>query len=160
MEQFYEITPQSKRFAECMTYWNESDKQAEKVREFMNNHNILSPVLWRGSVLYIKKRPDMPDDNFMKKTVEDEGSVYYGIKKTSSLGKELKACGIHRICKPFILFFFEEMIPKASVRLFPANGKVYCSVEHTLEKPLTCPEGFIEMKGSAFYEIMEGEEDT
>ena len=28
MEQFYEITPQSKRFAECMTYWNESDKQS------------------------------------------------------------------------------------------------------------------------------------
>ena len=38
MEQFYEITPQSKRFAECMTYWNESDKQAEKVRKFMSNH--------------------------------------------------------------------------------------------------------------------------
>lgn len=76
MEQFYEITPQSKRFAECMTYWNESNKQAEKVREFMNNHNILSPVLWRGSVLYIKKSPDMSDDNFMKKTVVDSGRVF------------------------------------------------------------------------------------
>ena len=70
MEQFYEITPQSKRFAECMTYWNESDKQAEKVRTFMSNHNIPSPALWKGNILYIKKCPDMPDDNFMKKTVE------------------------------------------------------------------------------------------
>lgn len=155
MEQFYEITPQSKRFTECITYWNESDKQAEKVREFMNNHNIPSPAIWRGNILYIKKCPDMSDDNFLKKTVEDEGSVCYGIKKTSPLGKELKAYGIHRIYKPFILFFFEGMIPK-----FPANGKVYCSVEHNLEKPLTCPEGFVEMKGSAFYEIIKGEEDA
>lgn len=67
MEQFYEITPQSKRFAECMTYWNESDKQAEKVRTFMNNHNIPSPALWKGNILYIKKCPDMSDDNFMKR---------------------------------------------------------------------------------------------
>lgn len=159
MEQFYEITPQSRRFTECMIYFDEADKQVGKVKEFMSKYNIASPVLWRGSVLYIKKRSDMPDSNFLKKTVEDNGSVYYGIKKTSPLGKELRACGVHRIYKPFILFFFEEMISKASVRLFPANGKVYCSVEHTLEKPLTCPEGFIEMKGSAFYEIMEGEED-
>lgn len=157
MEQFYEITPQSKWFAECMTYWNESDKQAEKVREFMNNHNILSPVLWRGSVLYIKKSPDMSDDNFMKKTVVDSGRVLYGIKKASSLGKELKTLGVRRIFKPFVLLFFEETILQARIRLFPANGKVYCSVEHNLEKPLTCPEGFVEMKGSAFYKIMEGE---
>lgn len=102
----------------------------------------------------------MPDDNFLKKTVEDNGSVYYGIKKTGSLGKELKALGVCRLYKPFVSFFFEETILQASVRLFPADGKVYCSVEHTLEKPLTCPEGFIEMKGSAFYEIMEGEEDA
>lgn len=165
MEQFYEITPQSRWFIGCMTYCNKSDKQSEKVREFMSNHNIPSPVIWRGSVLYIKKRPDMPNRNFLKKTVEDNGSVYYGIKKTSSLGKELKARGIHRIYKPFILFFFilfffEEMVSKASVRLFSANGKIYCSVEHNLEKPLICPKGFVEMKGSAFYEIMEGEEDA
>ncbi len=148
MEQFYEITPQSKRFAECMTYWNESDKQAEKVRTFMSNHNIPSPALWKGNILYIKKCPDMPDD------------VYYGIKKTSSLGKELKALGVCRAYKPFVPFFFEETILQAEVRLFSADGKVYCSVEHNLEKPLTCPEGFVEMKGSAFYEIMEGEEDA
>lgn len=96
MEQFYEITPQSKRFAECMTYWNESDKQAEKIRAFMSNHNIPSPALWKGNILYIKRCPDMPDDNFLKKTVEDNGSVYYGIKKTGSLGKELKALGVCR----------------------------------------------------------------
>lgn len=104
--------------------------------------------------------PDMPDDNFLKKTVEDNGSTYYGIKKTSSLGKELKTLGVRRIFKPFVLLFFEETILQARVRLFPAGGKVYCSVEHNLEKPLTCPEGFVEMKGSAFYEIMEGEEDA
>lgn len=160
MEQFYEITPHSGRFAECMTYWNETDKQNEKVREFMSNHNILSPALWRGDILYIKKRPDMSDDNFLKKTVEDNGNVYYGIKKYSRLGRELKALGVHRVYKPFVLFFFEETILQASVRLFPAGEKVYCSVEHTLEKPLPCPEGFIEMKGSEFYEIMEGEEDA
>lgn len=102
----------------------------------------------------------MPDDNFLKKTVEDNGSVYYGIKKTGSLGKELKALGVCRVYKPFVPFFFEETILQAGVRLFPADGKVYCSVEHNLEKPLTCPEGFIEMKGSAFYEIMEGEENA
>ena len=96
----------------------------------------------------------------MKKTVEDNGSVYYGIKKTSSLGKELKALGVCRAYKPFVPFFFEETILQAEVRLFSADGKVYCSVEHNLEKPLTCPEGFVEMKGSAFYEIMEGEEDA
>ncbi len=160
MEQFYEITPQSKRFAECMTYWNESDKQAEKVRKFMSEHNILSPALWRGNILYIKKRPDMSDDNFLKKTVEDNGNVYYGIKKYSRLGRELKALGVHRAYKPFVPFFFEETILQAEVRLFSADGKVYCSVEHNLEKPLTCPEGFVEMKGSAFYEVMEGEEDA
>lgn len=160
MEQFYEITPQSKRFAECMTYWNESDKQSEKVREFMSNHNIPSPALWRGNILYIKKYSDMSDNNFLKKTVKDNGSVYYGIKKTSSLGKELKTLRVRRIFKPFVLLFFEETILQARVRLFPADGKVYCSVEYNLEKPLTCPEGFIEMKGSAFYEIMEGEEDA
>ena len=76
MEQFYEITPHSGRFAECMTYWNETDKQNEKVREFMSNHNILSPALWRGDILYIKKRPDMSDDNFLKKTVEDNGTCF------------------------------------------------------------------------------------
>lgn len=81
MEQFYEITSQSRRFAECMTYWNESDKQAEKVRAFMSNHNIPSPALWKGNILYIKKCPDMPDDNFMKKTVEDNGSFYMCPKK-------------------------------------------------------------------------------
>ena len=102
----------------------------------------------------------MSDDNFMKKTVVDNGKVYYGIKKTSSLGKELKTLGVRRIFKPFVLLFFEETILQARVRLFPAGEKVYCSVEHNLEKPLTCPEGFIEMKGSAFYKIMEGEEDT
>lgn len=160
MEQFYEITPQSKRFAECMTYWNESDKQAEKVRKFMSEHNILSPALWRGNILYIKKRPDMSDNNFLKKTVEDNGNVYYGIKKYSCLGRELKALGVHRAYKPFVPFFFEETILQAEVRLFSADGKVYCSVEHNLEKPLTCPEGFVEMKGSAFYEVMEGEEDA
>jgi hypothetical protein len=143
-----------------MTYWNESDKQSEKVREFMSNHNIPSPALWRGNILYIKKCSDMSDNNFLKKTVKGNGSVYYGIKKTSPLGKELKTLGVRRIFKPFVLLFFEEMISKASVCLFPANGKVYCSLEHTLEKPLTCPEGFIEMKGSAFYKIMEGEEDA
>ena len=126
----------------------------------MSNHNIPSPAIWRGNILYIKKRPDMSDDNFMKKTVVDNGGIYYGIKKTSSLGKELKTLGVRRIFKPFVLLFFEETILQARVRLFPADGKVYCSVEHNLDNPLTCPEGFVEMKGSAFYEIMEGEEDA
>lgn len=160
MEQFYEITPQSRRFSECMTYFNETDKQVGKIKEFMSNHNIPSPALWRGNTLYIKKCPDMSDNNFLKKTVDDNGSIYYGIKKTSSLGKELKSLGDHRVFKPFVPFFFEETILQASVRLFPVGKKVYCSVEHTLEEPLSCPEGFIEMKGSAFYKIMEDEEDA
>lgn len=46
--------------------------------------------------------------------------------------------------------------------LFMSYCKFCCNarVEPDLEKPLTCPEGFVEMKGSAFYEIMEGEEDA
>lgn len=73
-------------------------------------------------------------------------------KKWIALCKENKLTN-HKLTKPFVSFYFDRLFERNSYRLFIHNDTLYCWFECSSD--FDNPNGFIEIKGSEFYKVLE-----
>ena len=156
MEQYFEITKDSVYYKEQIKYEEDFRNEKAAVKEFMTTHGIV------GSTYMLYKGYFWITDNienrrkFAGQIRQETYRDYISFKKTSKIGRLFSNSGITRADKPFVPFFFSDCNGRSRTRLFSIEDKVYCSIEQIdCDERLRCPKGFIEMKASDFYKIIE-----
>lgn len=157
MERYFEITKNSKHYQGHFDYLTHRKEAIEATSKFMEEYDIPGSIfmIW-GDHLWI------PETNaFVEKFGEQLRNVRYkncrSFKKNSPIGKAFTKADISMPLKPFVPFFFDDCCGEFNTRLFDYENRVYCSIAApnlSLLK-LETPVGFVEMKGSEFFKIIE-----
>ena len=162
MEQFFEITKDASVFAEYWVWKKNEEASREAAKAFLKDHGI-EATKYRPTpkaLQIVATRADIQNfgGQFLSKNLQ------YGLrefKKTSPIGSAwAKMCADNNACvimKPYVPFFFVGANGSNRTRIFDVDGRVYCSIERD-GNPLDCPQGFVEMKGSDFWAVMESDE--
>lgn len=153
MTKFYTVMNDSNVGRE---YWRyvESERQIAKAfNEFAEEHDIKANSFYPShNVLWIVPEEEDEEKFGNQFMLKDIGKF----KKTSIIGKAwAKKCSDENIKyahKPFIPFCF-NYAGKSRSRLFDCDNVIYCTFECPID--VEAPDGFIEIKGSDFYAIME-----
>lgn len=108
------------------------------------------------SIVVTKSSREKLDEQFCIKT---ECPNVFTFKMTSPVGRDwintLKTENIRVLRKPFVPFYLNGA-SSGHYRLFDINDKVYCS--YSCNNDFTAPEGFVEIKASEFFKIVEDSE--
>lgn len=160
MENYYQVTEQSPLYKEYMDY-SENDKIIRQIaHEFLTNNKIdAKQYVATENTFYII--PDGNDlNNFGKILNKEIESGLRAFKAKSKIGKAwvevLKENNVKPLHKPWLMSYF-NVYGKTSSRLFAIENKVYCSFKS--EYNFDNPEGFIELKASEFFRIIEEENE-
>ena len=161
MEQYFEITKESSHYKEYFDYL-EADEACEKsVKSFLDENGIHTDyyAVFREA-LYIDDNPDNREkygNQLMKHSVD--GVVAF--KKSSKIGRAWNELSIKGAYEPHVSFFFSDSSRSSRTRLFHVGEKLYCSID-CLERStkVNTPQGFIEMKASEFFKIIEDAENA
>ena len=156
-ECYFEITKESPHYSEWFDYREAFKKMKIDVRAFAKKHkinideyNIFCGKLWVDPVA---------NKEFSEQFCKERGrNGFAPFKKTSYIGREFTKSGIKIASKPFVPFFFNISYGQSTFREFDFEGKVYCqyNYEYDPECPeVNTPKGFIPMKASEFYAIIE-----
>lgn len=157
MDKYYEVTKESKLYDEYFKWFNNYIEIKKIAKEFMTTHGIETVEFYASNENF----HIVPTANDMKtfekqlcKNSEDYGLVKF--KKTSSIGKDWAAKNVTVLRKPMVTFEYYNHIYSGSTRLFhdKNTNKVYFSLESKSDIEET-PVGFVEMKGSDFYKVIE-----
>ncbi len=159
MEQYFEITSNSVHYKEYFDYVDKFDKERNEIKKFKEKHNITGDgyMIWKDYLWVMANQENVK--NFGSQFKDEIIHGCRPFKKTSEIGKSFKESGIKRADKPFVPFFFPNAEGKTRTRLFNVENKVYCSIETPYDEKLGAPKGFIEMKASRFFEIIETAEE-
>lgn len=161
MEKFYRIKKGSPLYSQYFEYIENTKQVNEVVKEFMVEHNIETHQYYASTdVLYIV--PTAADlDKFDKVLSKNVGNGLRPFKKTSKINKDwvelLKSKNLRVLGKPFLGFYF-KVAGKFSTRLFNIEEEVYASMSAGYDFPNPENEGFVEVKASEFYKIIEDAE--
>lgn len=161
MERFYKIRKGSEFYKEYFDYLENTVNVNEVVKEFMATNNIDTSEYYPcTNVLYIV--PTAKDvEKFDMVLSKEIGNNLRPFKKTSKINKAwvelLKSKNLKVLEKPNLCFIF-NVCGKYSTRLFHIEDELYCSMKthYAFESPEI--EGFIEIKASEFFKIIEDEE--
>ena len=151
-EYFYEITKESPRYDEWFTFLEDEKKMKADVKAFAEEHGISA----ESYIIYKDKFWVDPtlNESLAAQFSKEREQGFAPFKKTSVIGKAFTKSGIKRVDKPFVPFFFKGASGRSSTREFDFEGKVYCQYACEHENVET-PEGFVPMKASEFYAIIE-----
>lgn len=157
MEQYFEITKESKHYQEYFDYQSKHKSATKAIDDFSEAHGIKSNgfMIWDGYFWVIAT------DDVVKKFSSQIRNVRYkgccSFKKNSPIGKAFAKANISMPKKPFVPFFFNDCpgYGNFSTRLFDYKDCVYCSIAEPDLSALNPPAGFIEMKASEFFKIIE-----
>lgn len=153
MEKFYIVSNGSKVFEDYWSHIESKNRIAKAFDEFANKNGIKSTQFHPSHTrLWIIPKKDDEDNFGVQFTLKNSGMF----KKTSAMNKEwVKKCSdedIEYINEPFVPFLF-NYVGKSRYRLFDCDSVVYCTFECPVD--VETPKGFVEIKGSEFYTIME-----
>lgn len=138
-----------------------SDKTMREIsHQFLtaNNINTKEYASTKDTFYIIPTEKDIED--FSKMLNRELENGLRAFKTKSKIGKAwkdtLEEKGIEPLHKPMLMLYF-NVYGSTSSRLFAIDDKVYCSFksEYNFENP----EGFIELKASEFYKIVEDENE-
>ena len=158
MEYCFEITKESEVYNFYFKYLNAKKENIDTLMNFIKSHNLSLSISECGiseDTLWVKDTKE----NRIKfapylKTNGENGMLAF--KKNSSIAKDWKTLNVQIIHKPCVAFnFLKECIGKVRERWFNIDDKVYCSIEPQWDMKIETPKGFIEMKQSEFYRIIE-----
>lgn len=160
MEQYFEITNQSSRYKEYFDYLEADEACRKAAKEFLEENNIHTKYYAIfGGALCIDDNQKNRDKygNQLKKYGENRTVAF---KKTSKIGRAWTESGIKGVHKPHVSFFFADASYSTRTRLFHVGEKLYCSIDcMDRSTKVKTPQGFIEMKASEFYKIVEDVEN-
>lgn len=157
MEQYFEITKDSNHYQEYIDFQSKRKSAIKAIDSFSEAHGINSNgfMIWDGYFWVAAT------DDVVKKFSNQLRNIRYkgccAFKKNSSIGKAFAESGITMPSKPFVPFFFPDCpgYGDFSTRLFEYSDRVYCSIAEPTLSALKSPTGFIEMKASEFFKIIE-----
>jgi len=157
MDRYYEITPQSMAYSEYFDWWNNYKEICEIAKNFMTEYEIESNQFCaRPNAFYIipSENDKIKFSNMLCKNDIGNGLIMF--KKKSKIGKAWINKNVEVQSQPMINFEYFTQTLSGKMRLFhdPANNKIYYSIETKYDFDET-PEGFIEMKASEFFKVIE-----
>lgn len=159
MEFYFEITVNSKYYDDYFKWRENSHIVNDRVVAFLKERDMedIKEYSIMGDRLYILDTPENRQ-KYGKQLAVSRDSELVSFKKTSLIGREFAKSGIHNleIARPYVPFFFSNALGKMKTRLFHDNKKLYCSIEFTeFNIEPNTPEGFIRMKASEFFKVIE-----
>lgn len=157
MERYFTVTEESSLYKDWFDYQKNAADVNAVVKSFMNKHNIGSNKYYAADdAIFII--PTAADNETYKTVLCSP--LENGLRKfrtTSKIGKawvnELKAANLKVVRKPMVIMYFRSFKGgKYRSRIFDQDGCLYCSIDPVDGDP---PKGFVEMKASEFYKIVE-----
>lgn len=156
MEQYFEITKDSKRYQQYINYQTKRKEAIEAMSKFMEEHDIPGSkfMLWEG-YLWVPETSEIME-KFGKQFRDVRYKGFRAFKKNSVIGRAFAKANISMPQKPFVPFFFNDCsYGDFSTRLFNYKDGVYCSISAPNLPALKAPQGFVEMKASEFFKVIE-----
>lgn len=157
MEKYYEVTEAHNLHGDYFRWIENSNVTNEIVKEFMAAHEIEARKYYAANdALYIVAT-DKDKENFKSSLTKNHSNGLYKLKGNSKINKQwlklLKSKNHKILQRPNVIFYMPlSQGGRFSSRLFDQDGRLYCSFDPA---PETTPEGFIEMKASEFFKIIE-----
>jgi len=158
MERYFEVTNQANLYNQYMEYKYNQELLCDISKEFMDSQGIeTEEYANQGNTFYI-----VPTENDLeafckslcKPLVNDLRAFKSNSKIGKAWGKLLEGKQFKIINKPYVGFSFMNCLGKNRSRIFSIDEKVYCSFANEYNFEDT-PEGFIELKTSEFWKIVE-----
>lgn len=156
-EKFFIITDDSPHKKEYLEYLGNRDNVRKIVKDFFEKYNINSKKYFTDSYSLCVEGTKENNDKFsfqMCKRPCKNG--LYKFKVTSSIGKAWANLKVNVINYPHVLFWFDNLY-KARYNLFKLDENVYFYLD--TENNIEIPKGFLEIKGSEYYKIIEDWEE-
>lgn len=151
-DHYYEVTKDNILFQDYFDWRDDLEEMRSGIKAFKKAHDIAGDTfMYSGGMLWINRSLNPQLVNQMCK---NERQGHSALKKNSKLGKLFTAANIKCAHRPFLPFYFKDVVGRTQTRLFDYEGKVYAqlSTETEIED---LPRGFIPMKASEFYKIIE-----
>lgn len=157
MEKYFIVTNKSDLFDEYINYKENLKQMREIAIKFLEDNNIEANEYSYSSHIFYIVPTEKDKEKFrtvLGKTV-DNGTRPF--KKNSKIGKAwvniLEENNIEPLHKPIVGWYFKNHGGKMRSMLFDIDEIVYCSYQ--VEGDIDTPKGFIEMKASEFWKIVE-----
>ncbi|MFK7696428.1 hypothetical protein [Paenibacillus sp. HJGM_3] len=161
MEKYFIVTEHSPLHQHWFAYKENSKLVRDFVKKFTSENGIESDEYYAADdALYIV--PSGNDaENFKNILGAQHDNGLRKIKSTSKIGKtwvkSLKESGLEVKRKPMVIMYCKVMGGRYRSRLFDQNRILYCSIDPA---PEVTPTGFVEMKASEFFKIIEDSESV
>ena len=156
MEQFFEITKESREYDNYFKYLADKESCRIAVNKFFDENNIASDKYKVEGGKLLMENTSENRAQFGKQLTKDSENGMVAFKKNSQIGRAWSALNVKTPIKPFVPFFFQGGFGQISTRLFNVGDKVYCSIKCVdYDMKFTAPIGFIEIKASEFFKIIE-----
>jgi len=158
MERYFEVTGKSDLYNEYLAYKNSQKVLHYISTQFMSVYGIETDgYANQGNTFYIE--PTENDlEKFGKSLCKPLSNDLRAFKANSKIGKAwvqtLEEKQVKIKSKPFVGFSFKNCMGKNRSRIFAIDNSVYCSFSNEYDFNDT-PDGFIEIKASEFYKIIE-----
>lgn len=158
MKRYFQVTDQSDLYNEYMEYKNSEKVMHTFSQLFMNAQGIeTDSFAYQGDTFYII--PTEKDlEKFGNSLCKPLANNLRAFKANSIIGKAwvklLEVKQIKIVHKPHVGFSFKNCLGKNRSKIFAIDSIVYCSFENEYDFNDT-PEGFVELKASEFWKIVE-----
>ena len=160
IEKYFEVTKDSGLYEDYNKYYNNVPVLNKIVKDFCMTNGIESKTYACTSDSFYIAPTEKDKENFKTQLCKyAEGcSGITPFKKNSKIGKNWVAQKAVVLNRPFVGLYFEDCCGHTSSRIFKIDDKVYCSYKNENDTMET-PKGFVEIKASEFFKIIEDNED-
>lgn len=161
MEKYFIVTEESQLHKDWFAYKKNSAAVRELIKAFFSEHGIESNEFYAAddAIYIVPSEKDKGTFNSLLCAPLENGLRQF--KKTSKISKAwvktLKDAGLRVFGKPMLILYFRSLGGRFKSRLFDLNGILYCSLDPVHGE---APEGFVEMKASEFFKIIEESESV
>lgn len=156
MEKYFLITEESQLHVDYYKYLENQKEVDRLVEAFFKEHGIEAEHYHAASdcIFIVPKESDNEKFKSVLGVALENGLQKF--KGTSKIHKAwinaLKDKSLKVLNQPRVIFYLRTGGGRFRSRLFDQDGSLYCSFEPA---PLEIPKGFIEMKASEFYKVLE-----
>lgn len=158
MEKYFIVTEKSDLHKDYLDYRENSRLINEHYKEFAKENDIEAEEYCPSNkylhIIPTEKDLERFDKVLLKPTGQGLRSFKLNSKIAKNWAKSLTEKGLKVLSKPYIPFYFRNGFGRSRTRIFNIGEAVYCSYEADRNN-IECPEGFIEIKASEFYKIIE-----
>ncbi|MNP18938.1 hypothetical protein D3C76_1114440 [compost metagenome] len=159
MERYFIVTEENRLHKDWFDYKENSTRVCEIFKDFKQTVGIEAHGYYVSddSIYIVPTENDLQAFKSILGAPNNEGLRKF--RASSKISKAwvqmLKDAGLKVLRKPMVLLYFRSFGGRYRSRLFDKNGVVYCSIDPAGDET---PKGFIEMKASEFYKIIEDAE--